>query len=389
MTAQHAHAVSGPDGPRTGGAGPSGGAPATATAPAARPIAAAPVPECAGASPRLKPLFRLAQRVAQRWNDLRTRQAQRGDYVAQVVAYRGYGSTRRVRVLGRVMYSRPGLHGESDAFNNFRGWVSFTSVPIQHAEVTVEIGVTRAVVHADAGGVVDALVDVELEPGWHEVRMSADGAEPDVAQVLVVEPGAGFGIVSDIDDTVMVTALPRPFLALWNTFVLSERARTPTPGMAVLLDRLATEHPEAPVVYLSTGPWNAAPTLQRFLGRNLYPAGPLLLTDWGMTPERWFRSGRDHKRENLERLAAEFPGIRWLLVGDNGQHDESIYAEFAAEHPDSVAAVAIRELSASQAVFSGGTTHDAAGGASRPGLTWASAPDGAGLAQQLESAGVL
>ena len=63
----------------------------------------------------------------------------------------------------------------------------------------------------------------------------------------------------------MVTALPRPFLALWNTFVLSERARMATPGMAVLLDRLKVEHPDAPVIYLSTGPWNAAPTLARFL----------------------------------------------------------------------------------------------------------------------------
>ncbi|ASN53165.1 App1 family protein [Sinomonas sp. R1AF57] len=340
-------------------------------------------------TPRLKPLFRLAQRLGQAWNGLRTRQARNGDYVAQVVAYRGYGTTERVRVLGRVMYARPGLHGTQDTFNNFRGWVSFTSVPIQDADVTVEIGATRAVVRADSGGVVDAMVDVELEPGWHDVRMSADGAEASVAQVRVVAPDTRFGIVSDIDDTVMVTALPRPFLALWNTFVLSERARTPTAGMAVLLDRLATEQPAAPVIYLSTGPWNAAPTLQRFLGRNLYPAGPLLLTDWGMTPDRWFRSGREHKRENLERLAAEFPGIRWLLVGDNGQHDEAIYAEFAAEHPDSVAAVAIRQLSPGQAVFSGGTTHDGGGVAARPDVTWASAPDGAGLAEQLEAAGVL
>jgi phosphatidate phosphatase APP1 len=340
-------------------------------------------------TPRLKPLFRVAQRLGQAWNDLRTRQARGGNYVAQVVAYRGYGTTRRVRVLGRVMYSRPGLHGSEDSFNNFRGWVSFTSVPIQNAEVTVEIGATRAVVRADSGGVVDAMVDVELEPGWHEVRMSAVDAEASVAQVRVVDPGTRFGIVSDIDDTVMVTALPRPFLALWNTFVLSERARTPTPGMAVLLDRLASERPEAPVVYLSTGPWNAAPTLQRFLGRNLYPAGPLLLTDWGMTPDRWFRSGREHKHENLERLRAEFPDIRWLLVGDNGQHDESIYAEFAARHPEHVAAVAIRQLSPGQAVFSGGTTHDGGRVADRPELTWASATDGAGLAEQLEDAGIL
>ena len=149
----------------------------------------------------------------------------------------------------------------------------------------------------------------------------------------------------------MVTALPRPFLALWNTFVLNERARMATPGMAVLLDRLKVEHPEAPVIYLSTGPWNAAPTLARFLARNMYPSGALLLTDWGLTQDRWFRSGQEHKRRNLELLAQEFPNMRWLLFGDNGQHDEEIYSGFAQQHGDQVAAIGIRQLSASEAVL--------------------------------------
>ena len=61
--------------------------------------------------------------------------------------------------------------------------------------------------------------------------------------------------------------------------------------MAVLYDRIHHEHPAAPFLYLSTGAWNVAPTLRRFLSRNLYPPGPLLLTDWGPTPDRVFRSG--------------------------------------------------------------------------------------------------
>ena len=195
------------------------------------------------------------------------------------------------------------------------------------------------------------------------------------------------GIVSDIDDTVMVTALPRPFLALWNTFVLSERARMATPGMAVLLDRLTIEHPDAPVVYLSTGPWNAAPTLARFLGRNMYPSGALLLTDWGLTQDRWFRSGQDHKRLNLERLSKEFPDMRWLLIGDNGQHDEAIYSGFATENPDKVAAIAIRQLSISESVFAGGHSEDGDHTASR--VPWIYSPDGAGMAKQLTALNLL
>ena len=101
------------------------------------------------------------------------------------------------------------------------------------------------------------------------------------ALVFVVDPQTTFGVVSDIDDTVMVTALPRPLLAAWHTFVVNEHARATTPGMPVLYERISSRYPGAPFIYLSTGAWNVAPTLTRFLSRNLYPAGALLLTDWG------------------------------------------------------------------------------------------------------------
>jgi phosphatidate phosphatase APP1 len=184
----------------------------------------------------------------------------------------------------------------------------------------------------------------------------------------------------------MVTALPRPFLAAWNTFVLDEHARRPVPGMAVLYERLTRSHPGTPVFYLSTGAWNVAPTLTRFLSRNLYPSGPLLLTDWGPTHDRWFRSGRDHKVETLKRLAREFPDIKWLLVGDDGQHDEEIYGQFARTHPNSVAAVAIRQLSNSEAVLAGGRSKSDAH--SDEAASWVYAPDGAGLAERLDDAGL-
>jgi phosphatidate phosphatase APP1 len=205
--------------------------------------------------------------------------------------------------------------------------------------------------------------------------------------VFIVDPAVEFGIVSDVDDTVMVTALPRPLLAAWNTFVLDEHARRPVPGMAVLLERLTRSHPGAPVIYLSTGAWNVAPTLTRFLSRQLYPAGALLLTDWGPTHDRWFRSGLDHKRESLARLATEFPNIRWLLVGDDGQHDEDTYGEFADAHPANVAAVAIRQLSNSEAVLAGGRSK--ADGPQKNRTRWVYAPNGAGLAERLGGAGLL
>ena len=154
----------------------------------------------------------------------------------------------------------------------------------------------------------------------------------------MVDPGVRFGVISDIDDTVMVTALPRPLLAAWNTFVLDEHARMAVPGMAVLYERLVTAHPGAPVFYLSTGAWNVAPTLTRFLSRHLYPAGPLLLTDWGPTagplvPQRPGTQAH-HAAPGWPPSSRTSAGCS---IGDDGQHDQEIYSEFAHAHPENVA----------------------------------------------------
>jgi len=325
-------------------------------------------------------------------HEVRERWARRRGHVPTVVPYTGYGSTAWVRVFCRVLLSKPIAADEPSKRRRrrreqgIRGWRSFTSVPVGDVPVIIEIGDERIEVLADRGGVVDTKIPVALTPGWHRVTLRTEESETVEAPIWIVGPDVHFGIISDVDDTVMVTALPRPFVAFWNTFVLDEHARIPTPGMAVLYERLVRAHPGAAVIYLSTGAWNVAPTLTRFLSRNLYPAGPLPLTDWGPTHDRLFRSGRAHKEENLRRIAEEFPNVRWLLVGDDGQHDEELYASFAAEHPERVAAVAIRRLSAGEAVLAGGRTKAEQHGAEVP---WVSASDGANLADQLADVGLL
>lgn len=320
-----------------------------------------------------------------RW---RARRARADGCQATVIPYTGYGSQRWVRVLGRVLLAREPVRIRTGEPTGARGWRSFTSVPVENAVVVVEAAGERHAVTADRNGIVDARVEISLDPGWHTITLSSEGSQPEAAKVFVVADDARSGLISDVDDTVMVTALPRPFLAAWHTFVVNEHARTTTPGMPVLYERLRSRQPLAPVIYLSTGAWNVAPTLTRFLSRNLYPAGALLLTDWGPTVDRWFRSGQEHKRSALERLATEFPRIKWLLVGDDGQHDESIYAAFVAAHPDQVEAVCIRQLTPSEAVLAGRSLkeHDPDRPSSVP---WLYASDGAGLAAELQRRGIL
>ncbi|MGI8459851.1 MAG: App1 family protein [Propionibacteriaceae bacterium] len=341
-------------------------------------------------------LLRRAAALNDRLLDWRSARARSAGYRETVIPYPGYGSSSWVRVLGRVLLADPERErdrrsrgvavGQRDPEGS-RGWRSFTSVPVRDAVVDVEVDGTRHQVRSDVNGIVDALVPVSLTPGRHRGYLSADGSTPNEAWITVAAPEARFGVVSDIDDTVMITALPRPLLAAWHSFVVNEHARSTTPGMPVLYERLLEAHPQAPVIYLSTGAWNVAPTLTRFLSRNLYPTGPLLLTDWGPTPDRWFRSGPDHKRASLRRLATEFPEVKWLLFGDDGQHDEAIYAGFSAEFPGHVAAVCIRRLTPGEAVLAGSTNRSHSIGDGQ--VPWIYGYDGAELAAGLQDHGLL
>jgi phosphatidate phosphatase APP1 len=338
----------------------------------------------------LPPALHRAARLEDAFHAFRANRARKRGLLSTVIPFSGYGGEGWIRVLGRVLLVRPARDDSAakPRARNVRGWRSFTSVPDGDVAVIVTAGGKEHRVTADRGGVIDTRLEIDLPAGWNTITMRTEDSGTVTAPVFVVDAKARFGIVSDIDDTVMVTTLPRPLLAAWNTFVLDEHARTPVAGMSVLYERLVREHAGSPVIYLSTGAWNVAPTLTRFLSRNLYPAGALLLTDWGPTHDRLFRSGKQHKRENLVRLAAEFPKLKWLLIGDDGQHDEELYGEFSRAHPTSVAAVCIRQLSPGQAVLAGSRRahpDERGGGSTR----WLYAPDGASLSEQLTTLGLL
>ncbi|MDR0960817.1 MAG: DUF2183 domain-containing protein [Propionibacteriaceae bacterium] len=279
-----------------------------------------------------------------------------------IVAHTGYGSSQRLRVLGRVILLPPGKNNTAlesareQAWSERRGWRNFITQPAVRRFVNITVAGKVISATTDRSGYIDITVsDHGLSPGWHHVTVETRDSGPASLPVLIVADDIRFGIISDIDDTVITTYLPRIFIAAYNSFVVTESARIPVAGMARMYRDLLRDHPGSPLIYLSTGAWNTQPFLERFIGHHGFPPGPMLLTDWGPTNNGWFRSGPEHKIRSLHRLILDFPHIRWLLVGDDGQLDPRLYAEFAAAHPDHVAGIAIRELNPVEQVLAHGT----------------------------------
>jgi phosphatidate phosphatase APP1 len=302
----------------------------------------------------------------------------------RVICYTSYGSSSSIRVLGRVILvpkrAQTSLGKATEELIRRRGFRNFFSTACVRASFTIKVGEREVTGTTDRGGYIDQRIrDHQLPAGWQQIQVRSTSSEPAFAEVQVVGEGVRFGVISDIDDTIITTFLPRPMIAAWNSFIRDEAARQAIPGMAKMYTSLLARHPDAPIVYISTGAWNTHGFLSRFLKRHGYPVGPMLLTDWGPTNTGWFRSGWAHKAEALLQLTRDFPAISWLMVGDDGQHDPTIYADFARIAPDRVRAIAIRQLSPAEQVLAHGSTGMIDPDDVVAGIPLVSAPDGRGL----------
>jgi phosphatidate phosphatase APP1 len=289
-----------------------------------------------------------------------------------VLPFIGYGTPKRVLARGRVVLGRaPSRPATADLVDDpaavaplpqrrwatwrerwetFReGLAPFLTVEVPGCAVVVRGPVDGTPARADRQGYLDVLVDAGgLAPGWHQVSVAATwrGRSAEAAlPVLVVDPATTLAVVSDLDDTVIESGITRGLEVLRLTLLTEVTKRTPLPGAAELYRALSVPRGggSVPVFYLSTSPWNLYEVLTRFLVLRRFPAGPLLLTDWGPSRTNLFRvPTEEYKLTLIRALLAEYPALRVVLIGDTGQLDPEIYAIIAQETPDRVRAVYVR-----------------------------------------------
>ena len=137
----------------------------------------------------------------------------------RTIGHTGYGSQDFVRVLGRVLLSRQtkgpavseaegNLSDLRDNAGEQRGWRAFVTAGAMHVPVRVIVGDRTTHTLSDRSGYIDVVIpEPGLQPGWHAVTIEAEGGKPVQAAVLIIDREATFGLVSDIDDTVISTSL--------------------------------------------------------------------------------------------------------------------------------------------------------------------------------------
>ncbi|UMA64297.1 DUF2183 domain-containing protein [Roseivivax marinus] len=182
----------------------------------------------------------------------------------------------------------------------------------------------------------------EAAPGWFSAEVAIDGGEGATLEALVPPAEAPFGVISDIDDTVLETGAYSLLRNLWTSLTGNAMTRHVYEDAVTLMHGFVRLG--APVYFVSSSPWNLHHFLRRIFERHDLPKGPMFLRDLGISRTQ-FISGThgDHKGAAIDSLLAANPDLPFVLVGDTGQHDPQVYLAAAERHPGRIVRVILRE----------------------------------------------
>jgi phosphatidate phosphatase APP1 len=296
-------------------------------------------------------VHRWVVRLEQAWDNARGRRARdRTPAHFRIEAYIGHGNLEGVVVRGRVLDDPPpteAVEGEGVVAAVRRTLRQFLTDELPGVPLRVSVAGSTGEAVTDTEGYFRVRLEpdpAQLHSPWTggTVELAGDyrglaGAHTTALEVHVPGPQARFGIISDVDDTILETGVQRVGLMLRQTFTGSALTRTPFPGAPELYRDLAAG--VNPVFYVSSSPWNLHAFLHAFLRHRRFPLGPILLRDMLGTS-----AGPEQKAERIDEVLTAHPGLPFLLLGDSGEKDPEIYAETVRRHPGRILAVYIREV---------------------------------------------
>ena len=290
-----------------------------------------------------------------RWRRMKRRMG--WDGVPRIVPYTGYANETRAWFHGRVLTNPPPAPPQEDDgwWTNLAAmWQRIESDEVPGAEVAVDFAGRRHVVTTDKEGYFHLEAERHggvgpAPPLWTAAAMHLVGREGGslvTAKLMTPAPDARFGVISDVDDTVLHTDVVNLTAMARHTFFHNARTRTPLPGVAGLYRSLqdAGGPQRNPIWYVSSSPWNLHDLLEDFLELNGIPDGPLLLRDLGLGRDSHLVGGHGHKLEKSLRIMDAFPKLPFVLIGDSGQEDATLYAEAAEQRPGRLELILIRDV---------------------------------------------
>ena len=292
----------------------------------------------------------------------------RGNPKVKLDNYLSYGTHQHLYLLGRALDDDELKMEEDQPFlrtlkNTYR---QFDSDEIADAEVALRFpngSVITTRTNAEGYFLFDRFTSINLKAfadhqGWVPLRTAfLAGVQQEYithgndfeAELLIPPVTARFGVISDIDATILHTGVTSflKWRVIHNSLFRNAHRRLSlegAPGFYQALHAGRKGHEQNPIFYLSNSPWNLYQYLKLFLEVNDFPKGPILLRDFRTPFDRTFKPEKPHKQKEIINLLNTYPRLKFILIGDSGEHDPRIYTDIAAQFPDRIHAIYLRSV---------------------------------------------
>lgn len=275
-----------------------------------------------------------------------------------IIPYKGYANENRIFLQGRVLENEHIYNGKSNSkirnlINSFR---RFETDEVADAEVRISCNGQSFNCTTDHEGYFRleekwSGPDKSVENSWLSVDLQLlsptdnDGTRiTSSGEVLIPSERAEYGVITDIDDTILQTHVSSrlKLKMLYATLFKNAQQRLPMEGTVTLFKAFVRGGDglrQNPIFYLSHSPWNMYDLLVEFLEVQRFPKGPILLRDYGINPSGAFA---DHKLKSIDHILETFPHLPFVLLGDSAEKDADFYLDVATRFPQRIKAIYIR-----------------------------------------------
>ena len=263
----------------------------------------------------------------------------------EIDPYFGHATPTEIVLRGRVLTRRAikvveALEADPSLWTNFKSMMALFNTR-EVSDVRISCGAVETL--SDEEGYFElTLSRPNNVTGWvkHEVGYG-DPKESAELTALIPAEAAEFGIISDIDDTLIKTDAWSLRRNLWNSMTGNAQSRYVFPDAVELISKLHAGI--NPVFYVSSSPWNLHGFLSEIFERAGLIRGPKFLRDLGISDTQFITGTHgEHKGDAIDEILAANPELSFILMGDTGQHDAHVYYDTVKRHPDRIRQIILR-----------------------------------------------
>lgn len=284
----------------------------------------------------------------------------------QIIPFSTYGTKQHLYLKGRAIEDEDiDLNDKNWWSLVVNSWKRFETDEIRETPILIAFGNDQTITcKTDKEGyyLVDSGIDEGHlstdDEGWfnYEVAYNSNPKNRQIqqrnrfkGQMLIPSRKTKFGVISDIDDTILQTGVASPlkWRVAVNTFLKTPQKRKALEGSSefyAALHQGKTLTEANPIFYVSNSPWNLYRYLDVFLTQNQFPKGPVLLRDFRTPFDKTPKTELAHKYHEIYNILKTYPNLNFILIGDCGEKDAYIYRDVVKQFPNRIEAIYLRAV---------------------------------------------